>query len=86
MRLVARFVLNQDLSRVVFYIFIILMEFILRNTTKAMEEHGIKWGSKTYLYLDYADDLSILDENASIMKEFSEVSRIFRLVLRRLSR
>ena len=74
MGLVARFVLNQDLSRVVFYILIILMEFILRNTTKVMEERGIEWGSKTHLCLDYADDFSILDENVSIMKEFSEVS------------
>jgi len=27
-----------------------------------MGDHRIKWGGKTLLGLDYADDLSILDE------------------------
>jgi hypothetical protein len=41
------------------------MEFVLRSTGKAKGDHGIKWGGKTPLDLDYADDLSILDETVS---------------------
>ena len=51
----------------------ILMDFVLRNTGKAMGDHGIKWGGKTLLDLDYADDLSILDESVSKMNELLEV-------------
>ena len=40
------------------------MNFVLKSTGKAMGDHGIKWGGKTLLGLDYADDLSILDESA----------------------
>ena len=43
-----------------FFIRIILMDFILSSTGKAMEDHRIDWEGKTLLYLDYADDLSIL--------------------------
>ena len=32
-----------------------------------MGKHGIKWGSKTLLDLDYADDLSILDDSVNKM-------------------
>ena len=63
MRLTACFVLNQELTRVVFYSPLygsILMDIILRSTEKAMGDHGIKWRGKTLLDLDYADDLSIL--------------------------
>ena len=35
----------------------------------AMGEHGIKYGSKTFLNLDYADDLSIVDGSLSKMNE-----------------
>ena len=28
-----------------------------------MREHGIKWGGKKFLDLDYAEDLTILDES-----------------------
>jgi hypothetical protein len=45
------------------------MDFVLRSTGKAMGGHGIKWGEKNLLDLDYADDLSILDENVSKMNE-----------------
>ena len=38
------------------------MNFVLRDTRKTMGEHGIKWEGKTFLDLDYVDDLSILDE------------------------
>ena len=41
-----------------------------------MGEHGIIWGGKTLLDLDYADDLSILDESMSKIKEFLEVLRV----------
>ena len=52
------------------------MKFVQRSRAKAMGEHGIKWGSKTLLYLRYVDDLSILDENVSIMNELLEVWRV----------
>ena len=55
---------------------IILMDFFLRSTGKAMEENGIKWGGKTFLELDYADDLSILDESISKTNEFLEVLQV----------
>ena len=41
-----------------------------------MGDHGIKWGGKTLLDLDYADDLSILDESVSKMNEFLEVLQV----------
>ena len=46
------------------------MDFVLRSTGKAIGDHGIKWGGKTLLDLDYADGLSILDESVSKMNEF----------------
>ena len=49
------------------FIWIILMEFVLKSTGKAIGDHGIKWGGKTLVDLDYADDLSILDESVSKM-------------------
>ena len=49
------------------------MDFILRSTEKAMGEHGVKWGGKTFLDLHYADDLMILDESVSKMNELLEV-------------
>ena len=53
----------------------ILMDFVLRSTGKAIGDHGIKWGGKTLLDLDYADDLSILDENVNTMNKLLEVLR-----------
>ena len=35
----------------------------------------LKWGGKSLLDLDYADDLSILDESVSKMNELLEVLR-----------
>ena len=52
------------------------MDFSLRSTGKVMGDHGIIWGGKTPLYLDYADDLSILDESLSEMNELFEVLRV----------
>ena len=52
------------------------MDFVLRSTGKAMEDHGIKWGGKSLLDLDCADDvltISILDESVSKMNQFLEV-------------
>ena len=46
------------------------MEFVLRSTRKAIGDHGIKWGGKALLDLDYADDLSTLDESVSKIHEF----------------
>ena len=52
------------------------MEFLLKRTEKEMGEREIKWGSKTLLGLDYADDLSITDENVSKINELFEVLRV----------
>ena len=41
-----------------------------------MGEHGIKWGIKTLLQLNYADDLRILDGNFSKMNKLLEVLRV----------
>ena len=38
-----------------------------------MEDHGITWGGKTLLDLDYVDDLSILHESLSKMNKLLEV-------------
>ena len=45
------------------------MDIVLRSTEKSMEDPGIKWGGGTLLDLDYADDLSILDESVRKMNE-----------------
>ena len=58
------------------FIWIVLMDFVLRSTGKAIGDHGIKWGGKTLLDLDYADDLSILDESVSKINEFLGVLRV----------
>ena len=52
------------------------MDFVLRSTGKAIGDHGIKWGGKTLLYLDYTDDLSISDESVIKMNELLEVLRV----------
>ena len=39
------------------------MDFVLRSTEKATGDHGIRWGGKTILDFNYADDLTILDES-----------------------
>ena len=49
------------------------MDFVLKRTGKALRDRGIKWGRKTFLDLDYADDSSILDESLSKIKEFGEL-------------
>ena len=58
------------------FIWIILMGFVLRSTENAIEDHGIKWRGKTLLNLDYADDLSILDESVCKTNELLEVLRV----------
>ena len=58
------------------FVWIVLMDFVLRSTGKAMEDHKIKWRWKTLLDIDYADNLSILDESVSKMNEFLEVLRV----------
>ena len=40
-----------------------------------MREHGIKWGSKAPLDLDFADSKGILGENVSKVNEFLEILR-----------
>ena len=40
---------------------IILMDFALRSTAKAMREYRIEWRSENHLHFDYADGLSISD-------------------------
>nr|CAG4635440.1 EOG090X05NI [Artemia franciscana] len=51
------------------------MYFVLRSTGNALGNHG-KWGGKNPLDLDYADDLSILDESVSKMNEILEVLQV----------
>ena len=46
------------------------MDFVLRSTGKAMGDHAINGERKTLLNLDYADDLSSLDESVSKIIEF----------------
>ena len=58
------------------FTWVILIDIVLKSTGKAMGDHGIKWGGKTSLVSDYADDLSILDENMSKMNKLFEVLRI----------
>ena len=53
-----------------------MIDFVLRSTGKEVGDHGIKWGGKPHLYLDYADDLGILDESVSKINEFLEVLRV----------
>ena len=73
------------------FIWIILMDFVLRRTGKAMGDHGVKWGGKIFTDLNYADDLSILDESLSKANELLEVLRVLgaridlKLMLRRLN-
>ena len=52
------------------------MDFVLRSTGKAMGDHDSNGEEKTLLDLNYADDLSILDESLSKMNELIEVLRI----------
>ena len=58
------------------FIWIILMDFVLRSTGKGIGEHGIKCEGNTFLDLDYADDLSTLDESVSKMNELLGVLRV----------
>nr|CAG4635673.1 EOG090X0BOE [Artemia franciscana] len=44
-----------------------------RSIGKAIGDHGIKWGGKSLLDLDYAYDLSFPDESVSKMNELLEV-------------
>ena len=53
-----------------------MIDFVLRSKGKAIGDHGNKWGGKTFLDLDYTDDLSILDESVSKMNKFLEVCRV----------
>ena len=41
------------------------MDFFSRGIGKAMGEHGIEWEGKTFLDLDYTDDLGILNVSVS---------------------
>ena len=59
------------------FIWIILMNFVLRNTGKVIGDYGIKWGGTMLLDLNYADDLSILDESLSKMNKLLEVLRVY---------
>ena len=52
------------------------MDFDLWSKGNPMGEHRIKQGEKTFLNLDYADDLSILDESVSKINELFDVLRV----------
>jgi hypothetical protein len=58
------------------FIWIILMDFVLRSTGKVMGDRRIKWGGKSILDLDCADYLSILDESLSKINELLEVLQV----------
>jgi hypothetical protein len=49
------------------------MDDVLINTVKVMGAHSVKWGSKTFLDLDFTGDLSILYE---IVRKMNEVLRV----------
>ena len=69
--------------------FMWIISFVLRNTGRAMGEHGIKYRGKNFLNWDYAEDLSILDKSLSRIDELLEVLRVqgARIsLLRRLNR
>ena len=53
-----------------------MMDFVLSSTTKALQERGMKWGSRNVLELEYADDVSVLDEHISKMNSFLAVLRV----------
>jgi len=52
------------------------MEFVQKNTAKAMGEHGIECENKTFLDLDYADYLRVLHENTNKMNDFLDVFKV----------
>ena len=52
------------------------MDFVLRSSEKAIEDHGIKRRGKTVGDLDYADDLSILEKNMNQMNELLNFLRV----------
>ena len=52
------------------------MEFVLRNTEKAMGEHGTKWDTRILLDLNYTGYLSARDKNVSKMSESLQVLRV----------
>ena len=58
------------------FIWIFFMDFVLRSTGKAIGDHGIERGEKTLPDLDYADDLSILEESLRKMSKLLEVLRV----------
>jgi len=45
------------------------MNFVLWNTAKAMRKYRTIWECKVLLNLAYADDLSILDKNGTVLDE-----------------
>ena len=80
MKLEVHFVLDQELSRVVFYpplYGLFWSDFILSDHNgKEMGEQRIKRGGETFLDLDYVDDLSILDESLTKINEVLEILRV----------
>ena len=58
------------------FIWIILKDFVFSSTRKAMGYHEIKRRGKILLYLDYANNLSILDESKKKINELLEVLRV----------
>ena len=76
--LAAGLVLNQEFSRVLLYLplYGLFDGLCLKDHKASNGGHRIKWGGKTFLDLDYGDDLSILDESESELNEPSEVLRV----------
>ncbi|XP_065557875.1 serine/threonine-protein kinase VRK1-like [Artemia franciscana] len=61
-------IVSRELTKVVFY--------CRRSTGKTIGGTGITWGGETLLDLDYANNLSILDESVSKRNELLEVLRV----------
>ena len=53
---------RRALAKVSEHMTFIWIVWMPQSTGKAMGDHGTKWGGKTVLDLDYAEDQSILDE------------------------
>ena len=78
MRFAAGFLLNQAVKQGCVlspFILIILMGLCLNAQEMQCETLELNWEEKLVLNLDYADDLSILDESGSKMNEFLEVCK-----------
>lgn len=57
------------------FIWIILMDYVLRRTVKRCKDIGLSWNGKLLTDLDYADDLGLLGKSVDELNKFVEVLR-----------